>query len=408
MNKNIKLLGLLLAITGSAFSITLCSIGLTVYVIGFLLETTLDKGVFHPYYPGGRFLIPLLISLLISLFISHYFKVSLRGLFKFIEGFILLYAAVDVIRTPKELRIVIFTLGSVFFFAALAGICQDVFGRDFVYFRRAIDTESDLPKRITGALKHYNDYGSFLAPGFPVILALFLKKAGHREMRGAVFFALLFAMLCYAMFRTLSRSAILAVFTSLLFFGIFFRHRWITIGILAALVLAVWIIPSPLGVRFKSIANASTPERLALIKITLSMIKAKPLFGLGLNTYSDYFPQFRPANYHAAMYAHNSYLQIAAEAGLVGLFCYLSMILALVWGTVKAFLSNRSADDGLLTMGFVSAVIAMMTNALFESLLQSTQLRTLFWCFLGIATALTVNFIRPQTRFLHPQVKVSS
>ncbi len=38
------------------------------------------------------------------------------------------------------------------------------------------------------------------------------------------------------------------------------------------------------------------------------------------------------------------------------------------------------------------AVFGLMINALFESLLQSAQLRTLFWCFLGITTAFTVNF----------------
>ncbi|GEM_PF-790084 len=393
MNQTLKLLGLWLAIIGSAFSITFCAIGLGLYMIGLLLELTFDKGTPHPRYPAGKFLFPLLISLLISLFVSHYFKVSLRGFWKFLEGFILLYASIDVIRTPKELRWVVFTLAGVFFLAALSGIFQDIFGFDFVYFRQAINASSELPKRLTGSFKHYNDYGSFLVPGFSIALALFLTKLSDRKILGAIFSAVLFFMLSYAITRTLSRSALLAVFASLFFFSIFFRYRWFAIGGLVALIFALWTVPSPLSARLKDIFSESAPERLLLLKTTLSMIKAKPFFGLGLNTYSDYFPQFRPKTYPAIMYAHNSYLQMAAEIGIVGFCLYLLLILALIGSAVKAFFSNGSSHYKILTIGIVSAVFGMMVNALFESLLQSTQLRTIFWCLLGIATAVATNFL---------------
>ncbi len=393
MNKNIKLLGLILAIVGSAFSITACALGLALYLAGLLLELFFEKSVSHPRYPEGKFFLPLLISLLISLFISRYFLVSLRGFWKFSEGFILLYACVDVIRTPRELRALIVTSVSVFFSSPLSGLSQDLLGVDFVYFRQAI--HDTVPPRITGPLKHYNDYGSFLVPGFSVALAWCLIKLSDRKFIAAAFAAVLLLMLSYTITRTLSRSALLAAFASLFFFSVFFRYRWFAIGGLAVLILVVWTFPSALSTRLKDIFafKESTPERLLLIKTTLSMIKAKPLFGLGLNTYSDYFPHFRPKDYPAIMYTHNSYLQMAAEIGIVGITLYLSFIFALITKAVQRILSCRLWAYKVLTVGCIAAVFGLMTNALFESLLQSTQLRAIFWCLLGISMALATNFI---------------
>ena len=392
MNNALKLIGLVLAIIGSAFSITLCGVGIGFYLVGLILELTFDKTAAHPRYPEGKFVLPLFISLTISLFISQYFKVSLRGLWKFAEGFILLYAFVDVVRTPKELRIVLTALISTFFLAGLAGISQNILGYDFIYFRQAMHETTTLPPRITGAFKHYNDYGAFLVPGFSITLALFLVKFSNKKMVPAVFLTLLFFILSYTITHTLSRSALLAAFASLFFFSIFFRCRWFAAAGLAVLLLIVWTFPSALSTRFKNIFVESTPERVLLIKTTFSMIKAHPIFGLGLNTYSDYFSHFRPVNYPAIMYAHNSYLQMTAEIGIVGIGFYLAFIFALVIKAVKSVLLCHVWAYKVLTAGCVAAIFGMMTNALFESLLQSTQLRTIFWCLLGISTTLATHF----------------
>ncbi len=383
----------MIAIAGAAFSITLCAIGLSFYLTGLFLELAFDKSYPHPRFPSGKFLFPLLLSLMISLLISRYFNVSLRGSWKFMEGFIFLYAAVDVIRTAEEARMVIFTLISVYSFSVLAGLSQDVIGFDFVYHRAAIYTTSELPKRITGAFKHYNDYGSFLVPGFAVIFALMFNSFSNKRILSGFLYSSLLILLGYVLIRTLSRSAILSVFISLFFFCIFFRFRWFAISGLILMILLAWLIPSPLSTRLKDLFSSSTPERILLVKTSLSMIKSKPLFGFGINTYSEYFPKFRPVGYRGLMYAHNSYLQMAVEIGLVGVFFYLLFLAALFLGTLKTVFSSTLSEHRTLTIGVLSSVLGLLINALFESLLQSTQLRTLFWILIGIFTALSTNLL---------------
>ena len=394
---NIKLAGFLLTLVGCGFSISFCSAGLGIYIAGFILELALDKTRVRLRYPQTAFLLPLLASLLISLFISHYFKISLRGFWKFIEGFVLVYAAVDLIRTPKELRLVISVLAGVFFMAALAGVWQDISGRDFIYFRPAINTAKDLPPRLTGPFKHYNDYATFLVPGFAFSLALFIHAFSQKLSRQAFFSGLLLLALTYAVTRSLSRSAMVAIFISLGFFSMFFRYRRAAFTGLLVLAIALWVIPSPISSRFKDIFSGSTPERIILFKTSAAMIKAKPFFGLGLNTYSQYFPEFRPKDYPSLMYAHNSYMQMASEIGLIGLFFYLLFIGALLWASARSIVSCRSSEWKIVNIGVFCGVIGLLINAFFESLLQSSQLRAFFWSLLGISCAVALNLLPKNT-----------
>ena len=89
---NFKTFGFLVAIAGAAFSITLCGIGIGIYMVGVLLQFFVGKDYDWRPYPQAVFLIPLIATLLVSLFISDYFFISLRGFGKYLQGFILLYA----------------------------------------------------------------------------------------------------------------------------------------------------------------------------------------------------------------------------------------------------------------------------------------------------------------------------
>ena len=104
---NIKLFGFLLAFTASAFSKSFCAIGLGFYVFGLIFQWVRNKGSYHLTYPNSVFLIALLMSLTISLFISDYFLVSFRGFWKFVEGFVLLYAGIDVLQDQKKMRYIL-------------------------------------------------------------------------------------------------------------------------------------------------------------------------------------------------------------------------------------------------------------------------------------------------------------
>jgi O-antigen ligase len=72
--------------------------------------------------------------------------------------------------------------------------------------------------------------------------------------------------------------------------------------------------------------------RLDVWLSTLKMIKAQPLFGFGPGTYGDVYPFYRPVSLWNTSnpFAHNEFLQVAAECGLPALLLVLLLFGALL------------------------------------------------------------------------------
>jgi O-antigen ligase len=76
-------------------------------------------------------------------------------------------------------------------------------------------------------------------------------------------------------------------------------------------------------------AQRSANNRVIANHAAFSMIKARPFFGWGFNNYDLYYPQFTtrvgdvPTTLGYGVTAHNTYLALAAELGLIGLFLYM-------------------------------------------------------------------------------------
>ncbi len=379
----LKTFGFLLAILGSAFSISFCGIGLGIYIGALALQTALDRSHRWQPYPAWPFLAPLLLSLFVSVLISDYLWISAQGFGKYMQGFFLLYAGMDVLRSEKDIKALVVTLVCAWLLALTSGLYQEFSGADLIYGYKANIYQGDIT-RLTASFKHCNDYGTFLVPGLVFSLAHFLNLLRQRK-HAAAFLAILFmGALGYVLMRTLSRGAILSTFAAILFFCLFFRFRWHALFFLAIGLAALWFIPSPLRERLHeltSLGGGEMSERAMLLRTSLDMIRENPFFGLGLNTYSDHFPKFKPADYPALMYVHNTYLQMATEYGLVGLSLFLAFVAAVMTRSVK--------NQSLLGVALLAGVFGMLVNGLFDSVLQSTQLRTLFWALLGAAAALS-------------------
>jgi putative inorganic carbon (HCO3(-)) transporter len=85
--------------------------------------------------------------------------------------------------------------------------------------------------------------------------------------------------------------------------------------------------------------------------------------------------------------AHNTYLQVLAELGFVGLGLFLAIIafaLACAWRAARRFMEAGDLDMELLTRGLILAVIGLLAADFFISAEYSKQL----WLLLGLGPAL--------------------
>jgi len=87
---------------------------------------------------------------------------------------------------------------------------------------------------------------------------------------------------------------------------------------------------------------------------TLEAAKQNIIFGLGGRTYVDYLEQ----KYGYAFRSHNEYLEVLADAGLIGLSVYLVMLFKL-WSEVRA-VRARAKSEGLFLVATVSVIWLLM------------------------------------------------
>lgn len=144
------------------------------------------------------------------------------------------------------------------------------------------------------------------------------------------------------------------------------------LGFMVFLPLLLWL-GMPVYERFSSsftLTDTSSLERLTLWKTALVAIQEHPWFGLGLGNYAEWVHPGLGAS--IPYYAHNLYLDIAVEGGL------LSLLLFLIMSGWSLILSLQRAFQGSgLAVGVVAALALYFVHSLFETALFSTQVMIL-------------------------------
>lgn len=137
--------------------------------------------------------------------------------------------------------------------------------------------------------------------------------------------------------------------------------------------------------RIKSIAKTgegSTPIRFNLWREALRITRDYPLTGCGLNTYSIVARDYKSFDW-GGVYPHNSYLQMAAETGLFGLFAFFWVLFTFF----KTGLQYLNQKRDYLVLGLLAGILAFLVHAFFDTHLYSLQLVVLFWYMLGLTVA---------------------
>ena len=118
--------------------------------------------------------------------------------------------------------------------------------------------------------------------------------------------------------------------------------------------------------------------RFELWDISLKMIKAHPLLGNGIGTFMALFRSFSPTR--NISYAHNCFLQLWAEAGLISLVIFLLFIFKTL---NEGFLFYKKTKNPLFAI-LVCAIVAYLCHSFFDNHFFSSQLAFLFWVLIGL------------------------
>jgi O-antigen ligase len=168
-------------------------------------------------------------------------------------------------------------------------------------------------------------------------------------------------------------------------------HLFCFLGSMAvALSTFLYLFPShPLSLRTKSVMNLHTWKRLERWAVALCMAREHPLFGVGIASYSRKYEEYLEKIYikeaGSRIHAHNLYLHILAERGVMGLA---GILLLLSFLLRRVFLSIKNSEGfyRALCMGAFLCIVCFLLGGLSEHTWADAELSMLLWFTAAIAS----------------------
>ncbi len=257
---------------------------------------------------------------------------------------------------------------------------------------------NELHFRAFGTFGQPNPFGGFMGLIAPIALltglgyaARFVHQRRVDTLLTALFYAISGAIMVTALYMSFSRGAWLAfaVSASAMAFALPRRLAYGAAIAAAGLLLigGLWLsgrLPQSIVERVSSITqetlsisdvrgvdvtpeNYANIERLAHWQAAINMATASPWLGVGFGNYEIAYPEFRLLYWHFPLgHAHNYYLNVLAEAGMIGLLTYLALWVgvALVIWQIRRHPDPlaRCTDVGLLGSWIYLAVHSLTDN----------------------------------------------
>jgi len=164
-------------------------------------------------------------------------------------------------------------------------------------------------------------------------------------------------------------------------------------GMAAALLVGLFFGVLLLGgefsiYRFIDTVNTNDPTtgRAHFWAVTLDIIKAHPYVGTGLGAFGVIYTRYDSRNgLFRLEQAHNDYLQVLSDAGIIGALLALSFVVLLFWMAISR---ARSRDDFRrgVALAALSGCFAVLVHSFFDFTLHTTSNALLFLVMAAIAT----------------------
>jgi O-antigen ligase len=305
--------------------------------------------------------------------------------FRYLQNGLLFLIVYTAVREPKHAR---WVLGALLLGATIAAT--------FAILNPPTVGQYDVV-RATGTIGDPNELASVLVVGLilgGVLFSILRRTPTLRLAAGTG------AVVCAAgLFSTFSRGGLVALACALLA-GMFVGGRWrgraVAIGAIAAVGAVLFFTmfaPKQASERITKIDGGT--GRTDIWNVGGRMVKAHPIRGVGAGNFqvSAVHYVLKPGSIRYDYFidhpkvAHNTYLQVLAELGFVGLglFCaLLGFAFACIVKAARRFAQSNDRDMELLARGVLLALIGILAADFFISGQFSKQL----WLLLGMCPAL--------------------
>jgi len=349
------------------------------------------------------------LAIFISVVFSAYPGLSFLAFFgKFVKSIFVYFSFLEAMRDEKRIRLFITFLLASAFLTAICGVVQQFNGHDFLKGHRMAGG------RVSSFFKEANGLAAYLVPviGLAVSL-LFTAFTRKRSWILTVALTALLIVLLSCLCWTYSRSSWIGCMVIFFVMTLLDRRKVFLAGALLLLIILVFL-PSLKHVRHLHLItddNVTSVQkgslmisalkqggsgRISFWKNAVSIIRTSPICGTGFNTYTRVIK--RNPDKNTWWYAHNCYLQLTAETGLLGLGCFLWMLFVLLRHGLSY--CRQISDPWPLTylQGTVAGLIGYLVQSFFDNTFYTSQLGLLMWILMGLLVAVTRINIHPREK----------
>jgi O-antigen ligase len=308
------------------------------------------------------------------------------------------------IDTPHRLHVMVRTIMIFGFFLAIFGLTQSFTSPTKVYWIRELNQSTAF-----GPFINRHHFAGYMELTIALPLGLLFAGAVDKEKR--LLYGFIAALMGVALVMTASRGGIISLVAEVIFFviatGIFRKHseerhrrssRLKSVaaraGLAAALLVSLFIGVLALGGEFSinrlivdSVnTNDPTTGRSHFWAVTLEIIKAHPFLGTGLGAFGVVYTRFDTRNgLFRLEQAHNDYLQVLSDGGIIGAALALAFVALLFY---KGFVRARSRDDFRrgVALASLGGCVAVLVHSFFDFTLHTTSNALLFLVLAALAT----------------------
>lgn len=358
-------------------------------IVCFLIKKFLEQSDIQ----DNKLNLPILIYgvvCILSIFLSTNMAASLRTFYdKILQNIAFFIVVADTLNTKNRIRNVLY----VFFVSAtllgIDGVYQHFTRKEFIRHRPYYD----LP-RIHATFPTPNAFGCYLYSMMALVLAYLFGNIRHKFFK--LFLIGLFILLSFCLFFTVSRGAWFAFVVIIFFMSIWLRPIGLFFMVFVFIIVATKDFYGPflkerLNHFFAFLDNSSS-DRKIIWHAAWNMFMSRPWIGLGVGTFMLNFSKFASQGYpHGVPYAHNCYLQIATETGIVGLVAFLSILGIFFYNGIKFLNTKEKAFNWFVVLGALAAILGYCVQMGVDTIFFALDLGLLFWFILGIGQAAQKN-----------------
>ncbi len=314
-------------------------------------------------------------------------KASLSEFFRYGTYVLFYLVTVQLLKEKETLQTLVLVIAVFGGLLAFSSILQFYLTKDLaLWFRYA--PENSI---VVGPYVNHNHYAGLMEMIFPIVLALFFfyrPRIGKTSFLRSIaeiltqekanihiLIGMSALLIVVSIFVSLSRGAMIATSLSLILFFFLLMKRKISRGntllILGLVVLATlaigWFGWDQILDRFARLKNAQGvvyEARLDFWKDSQEIIKDFTLTGSGLGTFVHIYPPYKSLKDALVLtHAHNDYIELLVEGGLIGFLLAGAFLAAWFRQTYGAFLRRRDAFSIYLYMGCLTAMTSILIHS---------------------------------------------